>query len=116
VGTNKKKPTLETTAEDFSFIMATNFEAAYHLCQLAHPLLKESGAGSIVFISSVGGLQSIFCGSVYEASKGILLFTSLLSWANLVTQKEFEFTREGIIIKLSVKLSLFFGRSHKPTY
>jgi len=72
VGTNKKKPTLETTAEDFSFIMATNFEAAYHLCQLAHPLLKESGAGSIVFISSVGGLQSIFCGSVYEASKGAI--------------------------------------------
>jgi Tropinone reductase 1 len=95
VGTNKKKPTLETTAEDFSFIMATNFEAAYHLCQLAHPLLKESGAGSIVFISSVGGLQSIFCGSVYEASKGILLFTSLFSWANLVTQREFEFAREG---------------------
>jgi Tropinone reductase 1 len=70
VGTNKKKLTLETTAEDFSFIMATNFEAAYHLCQLAHPLLKESGVGSIVFISSVGGLQSIFCGSVYEACKG----------------------------------------------
>jgi Tropinone reductase 1 len=80
VGTNRKKPTLETTAEDFSFVMATNFEAAYHLCQLAHPLLKASGAGSIIFISSVGGLQSIFCGSVYEASKGNFLVANFFSW------------------------------------
>ncbi|KAB1225872.1 hypothetical protein CJ030_MR1G004084 [Morella rubra] len=72
VGTNVKKPTVGTTAEDFSFVMATNLESAYHLCQLAHPLLKASGAGSVVFISSVGGVLSISAGSVYEASKGAI--------------------------------------------
>ncbi|XP_062172156.1 tropinone reductase homolog At5g06060-like [Alnus glutinosa] len=70
VGTNVKKPTLEMTAEDFSLVMSTNFESAYHMSQLAHPLLKASGAGSIVLLSSVSGLRSIGCGSVYEATKG----------------------------------------------
>ena len=72
MGTNKTKPTLEYTAQDFSFIIATNFESAYHLCQLAHPLLKASSAGSIVFVSSVCGVVSVSTGSIYGASKGNL--------------------------------------------
>ncbi|XP_030964322.1 tropinone reductase homolog At5g06060-like isoform X2 [Quercus lobata] len=72
VGTNKTKPTLEYTAQDFSFIIATNFESAYHLCQLAHPLLKASSAGSIVFVSSVCGVVSVSTGSIYGASKGAM--------------------------------------------
>ncbi|KAB1225871.1 hypothetical protein CJ030_MR1G004083 [Morella rubra] len=71
-GTNIRKPTIGATAEDFSFVMATNLESAYHLCQIAHPLLKASGAGSVVFISSVGGVLSVSAGSVYEASKGAI--------------------------------------------
>ena len=50
--------------------MATNFESAYHLSQLAHPLLKASSAGSIVFVSSVCGVVSVSVGSIYGASKG----------------------------------------------
>ncbi|EXB36737.1 Tropinone reductase-like protein [Morus notabilis] len=41
--------------EEFSSMMSTNAEAPYHLSQLAHPLLKASGNGSIVFISSIAG-------------------------------------------------------------
>ncbi|KAK0605686.1 hypothetical protein LWI29_029605 [Acer saccharum] len=70
VGTNVMKPTLEYNEEDFSFLMATNFESAYHLSQLAHPLLKTSGAASIVFMSSVGGVVSVELGSIYSATKG----------------------------------------------
>uniref|UniRef100_A0A2P2KDP1 Uncharacterized protein MANES_10G026600 n=1 Tax=Rhizophora mucronata TaxID=61149 RepID=A0A2P2KDP1_RHIMU len=69
VGTNIRKPTTEYTDEEFYKLMATNFESAYHLCQLAHPLLKASGAGSIVFISSVAGLCHIGSGSIYGPSK-----------------------------------------------
>lgn len=72
VGTNIRKPTIEYTAEEYSKLMATNLESAYHLCQLAYPLLKASGVGSIVFISSVAGLVHIFSGSVYGASKGAM--------------------------------------------
>jgi Tropinone reductase 1 len=70
VGTDIPKPILEVTAEDFSFLMGTNFESAYHLSQLAHPLLKESGAGSIIMLSSIIGLLAIGGTSVYGATKG----------------------------------------------
>ncbi|KAF2318883.1 hypothetical protein GH714_011434 [Hevea brasiliensis] len=69
VGTNIRKPSIEYSAEEFSKLVTTNFESAYHLCQLAHPLLKASGAGSIVFISSVAGLAHIGSGSIYGSTK-----------------------------------------------
>ncbi|RZB50509.1 Tropinone reductase-like isoform C [Glycine soja] len=61
VGTNVRKPTIEYTAEEYSKLMATNLDSAYHLSQLAYPLLKASGNGSIVFISSVEGQTSLCC-------------------------------------------------------
>ncbi|KAH9324978.1 hypothetical protein KI387_005156, partial [Taxus chinensis] len=72
VGTNKRKPTVDYTAEDYSFFMTTNLESAYHLSQLSHPLLKASGNGSIVFISSVAGVVAIQSGTLYAASKGAI--------------------------------------------
>ncbi|XP_039129449.1 noroxomaritidine/norcraugsodine reductase-like [Dioscorea cayenensis subsp. rotundata] len=66
------KPTLECTAEDYSQTMATNFESAFHLSQLAHPLMKASGSGRIVFISSVG-TRVVYQGiAIYAASKGAM--------------------------------------------
>ncbi|THG05097.1 hypothetical protein TEA_012903 [Camellia sinensis var. sinensis] len=65
-------------------LMATNLESAFHLCQLAYPLLKASGVGSIVFISSVTGLVHTGSGSIYGASKGAMnqLTTNLAcEWA-----------------------------------
>ena len=77
MGTNITKQTIEYTAEDFSFLMCTNLESAYHICQLAYPLLKASGAGSIVFVSSVAGVVGLTLGiSIYAAAKGnsLLIF------------------------------------------
>ena len=71
------KQTIEYTAEDFSFLMCTNLESAYHMCQLAYPLLKASEAGSIVFVSSVAGVVGLTLGtSIYAAAKGnsLLIF------------------------------------------
>jgi len=53
--------------------MATNFESAFHLTQLAYPLLKESGYGSIVYISSVSGFKGVPNLSAYSATKGIYI-------------------------------------------
>ncbi|XP_052173510.1 tropinone reductase homolog [Diospyros lotus] len=66
------KQATESTAEDYSNLMRTNVESPYHLCQLAHPLLKASGAGSIVFISSVAGITGLPAISVYAAAKGAI--------------------------------------------
>ncbi|KAK4857038.1 hypothetical protein QYF36_023912 [Acer negundo] len=72
VGTNVMKPTLEYNEEGFSFLMATNFESAYHLSLLAHPLLKTSGAASILFMSSVAGVVLVDIGSIYAVTKGAM--------------------------------------------
>ncbi|TXG58661.1 hypothetical protein EZV62_016490 [Acer yangbiense] len=70
VGQPISKETVDTTVEDISTVMSTNFESGYHLCQLSHPLLKASGNGSIVFVSSVAGIVSLPFLSIYAASKG----------------------------------------------
>ncbi|RVW49278.1 Tropinone reductase-like [Vitis vinifera] len=72
VGTSFRKPTVDYTAAEYSTIMTTNLESAYHLCQLAHPLLKASGVGSIVFVSSVAGVVSLGTGSIYAATKAAI--------------------------------------------
>ncbi|KAJ0962182.1 hypothetical protein J5N97_030010 [Dioscorea zingiberensis] len=71
-GTWFYKATVDYTARDFSFIMSTNFESAFHLCQLAHPLLKASGSGSIVSISSIAGLVGSDELCLYATSKGAM--------------------------------------------
>ncbi|CAN1315304.1 Tropinone reductase homolog [Linum perenne] len=43
-----KEESVGFTAEDMAMVMGTNFESAYHLSQLSHPLLKESGNGQKV--------------------------------------------------------------------
>ncbi|KAL2336566.1 hypothetical protein Fmac_011012 [Flemingia macrophylla] len=83
-GKDLGKKIMDHTAEDISTVMGTNFESAYHLTQLAHPLLKESGNGSIVFISSIAGGNAISSLSAYSASKGAMnQFTKnvALEWA-----------------------------------
>jgi Tropinone reductase 1 len=64
------KNSTKVTAEDMANTLGTNVEASYHLCQLAHPLLKASGNGSIVFISSVAAVVALPTLSFYGASKG----------------------------------------------
>ncbi|XP_055812471.1 tropinone reductase homolog [Solanum dulcamara] len=66
------KEATETSAEDYSMVMKINVEASYHLSQLAHPLLKASGNGSIVFLSSAAGIASIPSSSIYATSKGAI--------------------------------------------
>ncbi|KAK8466505.1 hypothetical protein PHAVU_008G116801 [Phaseolus vulgaris] len=78
------KKIIDYTAEDISTVMSTNFESSYHMCQLAHPFLKQSGYGSIVLISSIAGVKAVPVVSVYAASKGALnQFTKnlALEWA-----------------------------------
>lgn len=69
-GTGYPKPVTLCTADDFKYIMTTNVEAAFHVCQLAHPLLKASGRGSIVFNSSISGSIALEYLSIYGITKG----------------------------------------------
>nr|QEX51378.1 tropinone reductase-like isoform X2 [Cymbidium ensifolium] len=71
-GTSLYKTALDIKEEDYKFLMSTNLESAFHLSQLAHPLLKASGEGNIVFISSVGGFVGFPVSSVYGTTKGAM--------------------------------------------
>ncbi|XP_065851967.1 tropinone reductase homolog [Euphorbia lathyris] len=71
-GVAKIKEIVDQKAEDVSMIMSTNFESCFHLCQLAHPLMKASGGGSIVNISSIATNVVAMPGAVYAASKGAM--------------------------------------------
>ncbi|KAK4268726.1 hypothetical protein QN277_025338 [Acacia crassicarpa] len=71
-GTIDVKESVDHTAEDISTIMSTNFEATYHFSQLAHPLLKASGHGAIVNISSISTSKVLPGVSAYAASKGAI--------------------------------------------
>ncbi|THU66349.1 hypothetical protein C4D60_Mb05t13210 [Musa balbisiana] len=58
-GTAIWKAATDHTLEDYRHVMSTNLDSAFHLSQLAHPLLEASGRGSIVFISSVAAIVGI---------------------------------------------------------
>ncbi|KAI3890715.1 hypothetical protein MKW92_049016 [Papaver armeniacum] len=71
-GTAIFKETSNFTDEDHSKIFATNFDSGYYLSILAHPLLKTSGSGNIVFISSVAGVVALPFVSNYASCKGAI--------------------------------------------
>ena len=73
VGTNIRKKTPEYSAEEVDFLMHTNLLSAYHLCQLAFPLLKASGGGNVINVSSVAGLVHVRSGSVYGMTKAAMV-------------------------------------------
>ncbi|KAK3409941.1 hypothetical protein EUGRSUZ_J02007 [Eucalyptus grandis] len=83
IRTNTLKSTMDYTTENFPFLLTTNFELAYHLSQLGHPLLKASGAGSIVLLSSICGVVSMNIGSINSATKSMNRLTKNLAceWA-----------------------------------
>lgn len=67
------KPILETSVEDWDSVMAHNLRSVFLAAKLAHPLLKASGAGAIVNMSSVHAVQTSASIAAYAASKGGIL-------------------------------------------
>nr|AGB56644.1 tropinone reductase I [Withania coagulans] len=66
------KEAKDFTEKDYNIIMGTNFEAAYHLSQIAYPLLKASQNGNVIFLSSIAGFSALPSVSLYSASKGAI--------------------------------------------
>jgi len=67
------KPLLETSAEEWDSVMASNLRSVFLGVKLAHPLLKTAGGGAIVNMSSVHAVQTSANIAAYAASKGGLL-------------------------------------------
>lgn len=67
------KPILETSAEEWDLVMASNLRSVFLGAKLAHPLLLAAGGGAIVNVSSVHAVQTSANIAAYAASKGGLL-------------------------------------------
>jgi NAD(P)-dependent dehydrogenase (short-subunit alcohol dehydrogenase family) len=62
-------PLLDITDEAFDKIMGSNVKSNIWLCSLAIPKLVERGGGSVVIISSIGGLRGSTVIGAYGISK-----------------------------------------------
>jgi NAD(P)-dependent dehydrogenase (short-subunit alcohol dehydrogenase family) len=62
-------PLLDITDEAFDKIMAANVKSNIWLCKLAIPQMAERGNGSVVIISSIGGLRGSTVIGAYGISK-----------------------------------------------
>lgn len=67
------KPLIETTAEEWDTVMASNLRSVFLGAKLAYPLFTATGSGAIVNVSSVHAIATSANIAAYAASKGGLL-------------------------------------------
>jgi len=63
------KPILEVTYEDWSRVLAGNLTGPFLVTQAAAPLMRDSGGGAIVNITSISGLRASTLRTAYGTSK-----------------------------------------------
>ncbi len=72
VGTNIRKKFHEYSDEEFEYIVNTNLRSMYEITKSAYPLLKKSGAGSVVNVSSSAGKTHVRTGVIYGMTKAAI--------------------------------------------
>jgi len=78
----RKRVALEMTEADWDYIHSVNLKATFFCCQQGALLMKKSGAGRIVNLSSLGGIRPWGDYAHYCASKaGVIMLTKALAKA-----------------------------------
>jgi Tropinone reductase 1 len=85
VGDNRGKSAVDYEQDELRWLVEVNLLSAFEMSRLAHPLLREHGAASIVNVSSVSGLTHVRTGAPYGMTKaGLVQLTKNLAceWAS----------------------------------
>jgi NAD(P)-dependent dehydrogenase (short-subunit alcohol dehydrogenase family) len=82
------KPILEVTYEDWQRVLAVNLTGPFLCTQAAAPVMRDSGGGAIVNITSISGLRASTLRAAYGTSKAGL--------AHLTKQQAAELAALGI--------------------
>jgi NAD(P)-dependent dehydrogenase (short-subunit alcohol dehydrogenase family) len=82
------KPILDVTYEDWSRVLAVNLTGPFLCVQAAAPLMRDSGGGAIVNVTSISGLRASTLRTAYGTSKAGL--------AHLTQQQAIELASLGI--------------------
>ena len=82
------KPILDVTYEDWSRVLAVNLTGPFLCVQAAAPLMRDSGGGAIVNVTSISGLRASTLRAAYGTSKAGL--------AHLTQQQAIELASLGI--------------------
>jgi NAD(P)-dependent dehydrogenase (short-subunit alcohol dehydrogenase family) len=82
------KPILNITCEEWSRVLAVNLTGPFLCTQAAAPLIRDSGGGAIVNITSISGLRASTLRTAYGTSKAEL--------AHLTQQQAIELASLGI--------------------
>jgi 3-oxoacyl-[acyl-carrier protein] reductase/pteridine reductase len=78
----RRRDPLEMTEADWDFVHSVNLKATFFCCQQGALLMKKSGEGRIVNISSLGGIRPWEMYAHYCASKaGVIMLTRALAKA-----------------------------------
>jgi len=67
------KPILQTTFEEWRYVLDTNLDGAFLCTQAAAPVMLRGGGGSVVNIASISGLRASTLRVAYGTSKGALI-------------------------------------------
>lgn len=71
-GSNIRKAAKNVEDGEFDKLINTNLRSAYELTRKLYPLIKQSGQGNVVFMSSVAGLTHIRTGALYAMTKAAM--------------------------------------------
>ena len=66
-------PIQNTDERAFDKIIDVNLKGPFELCKKAYPVLKQRGGGSIIHISSIGGLRPEAGIGIYSVSKAAII-------------------------------------------
>ena len=66
-------PIQNTDERAFDKIIDVNLKGPFELCKKAYPILKQRGGGSVIHISSIGGLKPEAGIGIYSVSKAAII-------------------------------------------